>query len=40
MNISCEELDRDFCADEIISDINTLKTYKAHGSDNVLNGYI
>ena len=40
MDISCEELDRDFCADEIISVINTLKTYKAHGSDNVLYEYI
>ena len=40
MDISCEELDRDFCADEIISAINMLKTNKAHGSDNVLNEYI
>ena len=38
MDISCEELD--FCADEIISAINILKTNKAHGSDNVLNEYI
>ena len=27
MDSSCEELDRDFCAGEIISAINTLKTY-------------
>ena len=40
MDISWEELDRDFCADEIIGAINTLKTNKAHGSDNVLNEYI
>ena len=40
MDISCEELDRDFCADEIISAINTLKTNKAQRSDNVLNEYI
>ena len=40
MDIFCEELDRDFCADEIISAINMLKTNKAHGSDNVLNEYI
>ena len=40
MDIYCEELDRDFCADEIISAINKLKTNKAHGSDNDLNEYI
>ena len=40
MDISCEELDGDCCADEIISAINMLKTNKTHGSDNVLNEYI
>ena len=40
MDISCEGLDRDFCADDIISVINTLNSNKAHGSDNVLIEYI